>query len=234
MKRLCVAVLVTMSSMALAQEIGTEITPVTPGSGNTTKPANQPNDNPYANNPPPNNTADKQGEVKPAAKPVSADGVLSAQKGAFGMRGTFGGQVLGASRVGMGATPLEVGTIGLAYWATDSFSLLFDLGFGLGLSGAGANIGFAALIGMDYHFGSTADALRPLFNLQVGVGSTISSDIGSALSLTAQVGGGAAYFFSPRFSLTGRLGLGFRLPFGSGQAVVLTTLTPAVGAAWYF
>ena len=131
MKRLCVAVLVTMSSMALAQEIGTEITPVTPGSGNTTKPANQPNDNPYANNPPAN-TGDKQGEVKPAAKPVSSDGILSAQKGAFGVRATFGGQGIGLAGRGTAAAPVDTGSLGFSYWGSDQFTLLFDVGVGLG------------------------------------------------------------------------------------------------------
>lgn len=232
MKRLCVAVVVAMSAVAVAQEIGTEITPVTPD--NKPRPVNQPNDNPYATQPtqPP---AGDRADARPApAAPVDAGAQRSAGKGAFGIRGTFGGQSVGASRVGMGATPIEVGTVGLAYWGSDNFALLFDLGFGLGITGGGANIGLAALVGMDYLFRTTSDALRPLFHLQAGVASTIAPDLGSALALTATVGGGAAYFFSPNFSLTGRLGLGFRLPFASGQTTVLTTLTPAVGAAWYF
>ncbi len=231
MKRLCVAVLVTMSSMALAQEIGTEITPVTPGSG-TTKPANQPNDNPYANNPP-NNTGDKQGEVKPAAKPVSADGILSAQKGAFGVRATFGGQGIGLAGRGTAAAPVDTGSLGFSYWGSDAFTLLFDVGVGLGISGGGVLFGFGATIGMDYHFRSPTDALRPLINVQVGIGSGIAADLGNSLQLSAQVAGGAEYFFSPSFSVSGRIGLGLRLPFSSGS-MTLTTFTPAAGAAWYF
>jgi hypothetical protein len=226
-KRLCVAVSMMLSSLVLAQEIGTEITPVTPDS--KPKPVNQPNENPYA--PPPASPEPK--ETAHAAKQVD-NGPRSAEKGAFGIRATFNGQVVGSSRVGMGAGPIETGSIGLGFWASDSLTLLFDLGLGLGISGSGANIGFGAGIGIDYHFRTAADALRPLFHIQVGIGSAIAPDIGSALSLGAQVGGGAEYFFSPNFSLTGRVALGLRLPLGFGQAIVLTTLTPAVGAAWYF
>lgn len=229
MKRLFVVLLVTLSSMVMAQEIGTEITPVTPD--NKPKPVNQPNDNPYATQPPANPENPKAGA--PAAA-VEAGGERSAGKGAFGIRATFNGQVIGSSRVGTGSVPIETGTVGLAYWASESLTLLFDLGFGLGISGSGVNLGFGAGLGMDYHFRTAADALRPLFHLQVGIGSAIAPDIGNALQLSAQVGGGAEYFFSPSFSLTGRVSLGLRLPFASGQAVVLTTLTPAVGAAWYF
>lgn len=232
MKRLCVAVVVALSSIAVAQEIGTEITPVTPGSNpNTTTPANQPNDNPYANNPPP---GDKPGDQKAAPKAAaSTDGLLSAGKGAFGVRATFGGQAVGIAGRGVAAPPVDTGTVGLAYWGSDNFTLLFDLGFGMGISGGGVLIGFGAMVGMDYHFRTPADALRPLINVQVGLGSAISSDIGNAMQLSAQVGGGAEYFFSPSFSVSGRVGLGLRLPFSTGS-MTLTTFTPAVGAAWYF
>ena len=228
MKRLCVVVLVTLSSMAVAQEIGTEITPVTPD--NKPKPVNQPNDNPYATQPPANPENPKAGA--PVA-PTDAGGERSAGKGAFGIRATFGGQSVPVVGRGTAAAPAETGTIGLAYWASDNLTMLFDLGFGLGISGGGVLLGFGAGIGMDYHFRTSADALRPLINVQVGVGSAISADIGNALQLTAQFGGGAAYFFNPHFSVSGRIGLGLRLPFSTGSTT-LTTFTPAVGAAWYF
>lgn len=228
MKRLFVVLLVTLSSMVMAQEIGTEITPVTPD--NKPKPVNQPNDNPYATQPPANPENPKAGA--PAAA-VDAGGERSAGKGAFGIRATFNGQGIPVVGRGTAAAPAETGTIGLAYWGSDNLTVLFDLGFGLGISGGGALIGFAAGVGMDYHFRTTADALRPLINVQVAIGSSISSDIGNALQLSAQFGGGAAYFFSPHFSVSGRIGLGLRLPFATGS-MTLTTFTPAVGAAWYF
>ena len=228
MKRLCVAVVVMLSSMVMAQEIGTEIIPVTPD--NKPKPVNQPNDNPYATQPPANPESPKAGA------PVSAvdTGVRSAGKGAFGIGATFNGQSIGSSRSGTGATPIEAGSVGLAYWASDSVAMLFDLGFGIGIAGSGVGIGFGASLGMDYHFRTSTDSLRPLFHIRAGISSQISSDIGNSLVLGAGVGGGAAYFFSPHFSLTGRVLLGLRLPFASGQSIVLTTLSPAVGAAWYF
>jgi hypothetical protein len=219
-----------LSSMAVAQEIGTEITPVTPGSSNTTQPVNQPNDNPYATQP---KEGDKPAEQKGAPKKEGTEGQASAGKGAFGLRATFGGQGIGLAGRGVAAAPVPTGTVGFSYWGSDAFTLLFDLGFGMGISGGGVLLGFGATVGMDYHFRTPADGLRPLIHVQVGIGSAIASDIGNALELSAQVGGGAEYFFSPSFSISGRLGLGLRLPFASGS-MTLTTFTPAAGAAWYF
>lgn len=227
MKHLCVAVVMALSSMAVAQEIGTEITPVTPGSGTTTQPVNQPNDNPYATQPP-QKEGDKPAE-KPKAAPVAEGG--SAGKGAFGVRATFGGQSVPRT-TGTGTALVDSGTVGLSYWATDGFTLLFDLGFGMSVGGSFA-MGFGALVGMDYHFRSPGDSLRPLINVQVGLGAPISASIGRGMALFGQVGGGAEYFFTPSFSLTGRIGLGFNLGFDNGT-FTLTTITPAVGAAWYF
>ncbi|MDP3236900.1 MAG: hypothetical protein Q8S33_22335 [Myxococcales bacterium] len=227
MKRLFVVLLVTLSSMVMAQEIGTEITPVTPE--NKPNPVNQPNDNPYATQPA--NPENPKAGAPVAA--VDAGGARSAGKGAFGIRATFAGQPIPVFTIGPNTTPPETGSVGLAYWGSDNLAVLFDLGFGLGISGGGARVGFAAGVGIDYHFRTTADALRPLINVQVAIASAIANDIGNALQLSGQFGGGAAYFFSPHFSLTGRISLGLRIPFASGL-VTLTTFTPAVGAAWYF
>lgn len=229
MKRLCVAVVMALSSMAVAQEIGTEITPVTPGSSNNTQPVNQPNDNPYATTQP--KEGDKPADPKGAPKKESSDGQVSAGKGAFGLRATFGGQSVGLAGRGVAATPISTGTVGFAYWGSDAFTLLFDLGFGMGISGGGVLVGFGATVGMDYHFRTPAEGLRPLIHVQLGLGSAIAADL--ALELSAQVGGGAEYFFSPSFSVSGRVGLGLRLPFSTGS-MTLTTFTPAAGAAWYF
>lgn len=227
MKRLSVAVgmmVVLLGAAVQAQEIGTEITPVTPDN----KPQPQPNDNPYANQQQPKE-GDKPVE-KPKAAPVQSGG--SADKGAFGIRATFGGQGIPTAPRGSAGVAVPAGTVGLSYWATEQFTLLFDLGFGMGITGSFA-LGFGATVGMDYHFRSAGDSLRPLINVQIGLGSPISTQIGNGMSLFGQVGGGAEYFFSPSFSLSGRIGLGFSLPFDSG-AFSLSTFTPAVGAAWYF
>lgn len=227
MKRLCLAVVLSFGSSVVAQEIGTEITPVTPGDS---KP-NQPNDNPYANQG--GQTPEKKGGEAPSA--ASLSGRASAGAGAFGIRATFAGQALALTGAGgtAGAAPVDTGSVGLSYWATDGFTLLFDLGFGLGLSGASVLVGFGATVGMDYHFRTPADALRPLLNVQVGIGSAISGDIGNAIELSARVAGGAEYFFSPSFSISGRVGLGLRLGLATSR-MTLATFTPSVGAAWYF
>ncbi len=223
MKNLCAAMVLVSSVMAMGQEIGTEITPVTPTSG-ASRPVNQPNDNPYA--PAATTTPDAQ-------KPVNAlVSLASAGKGAFGIRASFAAGGLPTLSTAANTTT-SVGTIGLSYFATDGLTLLFDLGAGLGIVRGNALFGFSAAIGIDYHFRTPADALRPIFNLQVGLGSAIAQDLGVGLGLFAQVGGGAEYFFNPSFSVIGRLGLGFSVAFNSG-AVLLSSVTPGVGAAWYF
>lgn len=225
-KRVLVAVVLACGVVAQAQEIGTEITPVTPGGASEQPKPNQPSDNPYAAQP-----TDKPA---PKAEAPSAAGQLSARQGAFGIRASFSGQSIGLITTGgAGAAPVDTGSAGLSYWATDAFTLLFDLGFGLGLSGASVLVGFGATVGMDYHFRTAADALRPLINVQVGIGSAIAADIGNAMQLSAQFGGGAEYFFSPSFSIVGKVGLGLRVGFASSR-LTLMTFTPSVGAAWYF
>lgn len=230
MKRLSVVMgvlVVLVGATVQAQEIGTEITPVTPD--NRPPPNNsQPNDNPYATQPKETDNA-KPAEKAKAAAPMAEGG--SADKGAFGIRATFGGQGVPTGG-GTGNVALPTGTVGLSYWATEQFTLLFDLGFGMSVRGA-FGLGFGVTVGMDYHFRTAADSLRPLINLQVGLGAPITSNIGAGMGLFGQFGGGAEYFFSPSFSLSGRLGLGFALSFDGG-AFTLTTFTPAVGAAWYF
>jgi hypothetical protein len=243
-KRLCVSVMLLVGTSVLAQEIGTEITPVTPDSS-----ANKPKQEP----PPPDDTTSNQntGSTEPnpwsskssssgkkkdeakkaAAAEVSREGMVSAGAGMFGLRGTMGGGQVVPSTGGAQTAP-SLGSVGLSYWATDGFTLLVDVGFGMALSQSFA-IGFGASVGMDYHFGAVTDALRPLLNVQVGIGTGLGGDPIASMALTAQVAGGAEYFFSPHFSLTGRLGLGFRLGFGNGAAA-LALLTPAIGAAWYF
>lgn len=207
MKRLFAVALVLSATLASAQEIGTEIAPPPPPPAPETKP-------------------------QPAAAPAEPV-IASAGKGAFGIRATYIGQTLSAPLAGAaGLIPLQTGSIGAAYFATDNFTLLFDVGFGLGVSNI-VRVGFLAQVGFDYHFRTPNDALRPLINVQVGVGSPITNNI--AVQIEAQVAGGAAYFFSKSFSITGRIGLGTVLAFpGGGFSMTLSTFTPSLGAAWYF
>lgn len=207
MKRFFAVALVLCATLAGAQEIGTEIAP-----------------------PPPPPTPENK--AQPVATAPSEPVIASAGKGAFGIRATYIGQSLGVPQIGAGVVGLQTGTVGAAFWATDNFTLLFDVGFGLGLLNA-VQVGFLAQVGFDYHFRTPNDALRPLINVQVGVGSPITNNL--AIQIEAQVAGGAAYFFSRSFSITGRLGLGTVLAFPGGNfRMTLSTFTPSLGAAWYF
>jgi hypothetical protein len=244
-KRLCVAVLLLVGTSVWAQEIGTELTPVTPDSS-ANKPKQEPppdtsnqggtsESNPWGKKSDGSQSSSKKKDEakKAAAAPeVPREGMVSAGAGAFGIRGTIGGGDGVPSLATGGAAAPSIGSIGIAYWATDGFSLLFDAGFGMAVSPSFA-LGFSAVVGMDYHFGAVTDALRPLFNLQVGVVTGLGGDPIASMALTAQAAGGAAYFFNPHFSLTGRIGLGFRLGFAN-SAVVFALVTPSIGAAWYF
>lgn len=244
-KRLCVAVLLVVGTSVWAQEIGTEITPVTPDSS-ANKPKQEPppdtsnqggtsDSNPWGKKSDGSSSSSKKKDEakKAAAAPeVPREGMVSAGAGSFGIRGTLGGGDSVPSVATGGAAAPPIGSIGIAYWATDGFSLLFDAGFGMSVSPSFA-LGFSAIVGMDYHFGAVTDALRPLFNLQVGVVTGLGGDPIASMALTAQAAGGAAYFFNPHFSLTGRIGLGFRLGFAN-SAVVFALVTPSIGATWYF
>lgn len=205
MKRFFAVALVLSASLVSAQEIGTEIAPPPPPPAPENKPQ------PVATAP---------------AEPV----IASAGKGAFGIRATYVGQGLIAP--GAGNVALPTGSVGAAFWATDNFTLLFDVGFGLGVNNS-ISVGFLAQVGFDYHFRTPNDALRPLINVQVGLGTPITNNI--AIQVEAQLAGGAAYFFSKSFSITGRVGLGTVLAFPGGNfRMALSTFTPSLGAAWYF
>jgi hypothetical protein len=242
-KRLSVAVMLVVGTSVFAQEIGTEITPVTPDSS-ANKPREEPppdtttnqdsgsTENPWGSKSSSSSSKKKDEAKKAAAAEVPREGMVSAGAGSFGIRGTIGGGDAVPSVATGGQQAPGIGSVGLSYWATDGFTLLIDAGFGMALSPAFA-LGFSASVGMDYHFGSVGDALRPLLNVQVGIVTGLGGDPTASMALTAQVAGGAEYFFSPHFSLTGRLGLGFRLGFNNGSAV-FALLTPAIGAAWYF
>lgn len=246
MKRLSVALMLVVASSVFAQEIGTEITPVTPDSS-ANKPKQEPpppdtssnqNTSPSDSNPwgskssSSSSSSKKKDEAKKAAAPEAPrEGLVSAGAGSFGIRATFGtGDLVPSAPTGN--TAPAIGSVGVSYWATDGFTLLFDAGFGMAVSPTFA-LGFSAIVGMDYHFGSVGDALRPLVNVQAGVVTGLAGDPVSAMALTAQVAGGAEYFFSPQFSVTGRLGFGFRLGFAT-SSVSFALLTPSIGAAWYF
>lgn len=242
MKKLFAVAVVLVSAVAFAQEIGTEITPVTPSSGATT-PA--PADNPYAQ---PNQGTQTQPQQQPQQKqgyqyrpsgqkantPTFEGPKVSAASGDFGIRAGFGAS--GSTSVSGTGTALSIGapSVGISYWATDEAALNFDLGFGVAIPERGdPPVALMAKIGLDYHFRNPGVALRPLFAVAASFNMLLVG--GNAnIGVSAELGGGAAYFFSPSFSLTGKLMLSVPMVFSPNFSIAFFTLTPGVAASWYF
>ncbi len=232
MKQLVIALAVLVSGGAVAQEIGTEITPTTPSSGVQQQPAQ--------NNPPP---ADQQksgyvykprgadGSNAASGEPTFAGNKVSASSGDFGIRAGFGSTATLPSLATGTGTTVAAPTVGIAYFASDAFKLLFDLGFGMILNSS-TPFALNASVGFDYMFRSPADAMRPFFHaaasfLMAGGGSSIGVGFG------AQLGFGAEYFFAPPFSVNARLLLAVPMSVANGFVLGLFTVTPGVGATWY-
>ena len=224
MKNLIVAAVMVLGLSAFAQEIGSEIKPGTtdPKTNTTTT-----YDNPYATPPTPGTTPATGNAGAAVGLP------LSAGKGAFGIRAGFGSAGL-ALPSGTGATAtVGAPTVGLTYWASDGLSLLFDVGFGLGIVGSNTLVALSAGIGIDYHGRTPLVALRPLFNFGASFGLAA---VGNNLipGLTVNVGGGAEYFLSPNFSFRGTVGVGVPMSFANNVVFGIFTFTPGVGASFYF
>lgn len=242
MKKLFAVAVVLVSAVAFAQEIGTEITPVTPSSGATT-PA--PADNPYAQ---PNQGTQAQPQQQPQQKqgyqyrpsgqkantPTFEGPKVSAASGDFGIRAGFGAS--GSTSVSGTGTALSIGapSVGISFWATDEAALNFDLGFGMAIPERGdPPVALMAKVGLDYHFRNPGVALRPLFAVAASFNMLLVG--GNAnIGVSAELGGGAAYFFSPSFSLTGKLMLSVPMVFSPSFSIAFFTLTPGVAASWYF
>lgn len=238
MKSLAVAVLVVAGS-AFAQEIGTEITPTTPTSG-----VQQQN-----NPPPPQQDQPKSGYVyKPkgakddggsgsAAGPAFTGNKVSASSGDFGIRAGFSsGLNLNTGSSSSTSTSALAGLfsgpgVGIAYFASDAFKLLVDLGFGMVIVGSGLLVSVGTVVGFDYLFRTPGDALRPFFHF---AGSFNLVSFGSALLVNfgAQLGFGAEYFFNPAFSVNGRMMLSVPMAV-SNSFVIGFVAVPAIGATWY-
>lgn len=230
MKRVVLLVVALVASFAFGQEIGTEITPVGPTSSANQPPPPPPND--------PNTNTTQQPAKKQArlGETPKFDGTkVSASSGDFGIRAGFGAS--GSTGIPMGtgaaATGVAAPAVGISYFASDSFKLLFDLGFGMGIVGSGVFFALGANIGFDLLFRSPADALRPFFHFAANFNLAGANAV--AVGFGAQTGFGAEYFFSPSFSINGRLMLAVPMViFGSGLALGIFTVTPGVGATWYF
>lgn len=244
MKKLAFAVVVLVGSVAFAQEIGTEITPVTPGSG-----VQQPNENPYAQpNQGQQQQQPKQGDQKQGtgytykprgqgskAEPTFEGPKVSAAGGDFGIRAGFGASGATSVPTGTGATGgVAAPTVGIAFMGTDNVKLLADIGFGMAVVGSNVPFALGVTVGIDYLARNPGDALRPLFHFGASfnlasAGSTVGIGFG------AQVGGGAEYFFSPHFSVNGRLLISVPMSVANDNFILgIFTLTPGVGATWYF
>jgi hypothetical protein len=213
MKRLALA-LVLCAPVAFAQEIGTEIAPPPP-------PPSAPSENPH---------------LQPSAKPPAEPPQVSAGSGAFGLRAGFGasGGVL-ASGAGVGLSAVAFAPlVGASLFVSNAFKLNFELGFGLALANGNSSWAAGVGVGAEYLFRSRTDALRPLLFVSASFGISAVGSSDPALSFGVQAGGGAEYFFSPNFSLSGRLGLSLPVSLPNGNLVLgLSTLAPALGATFY-
>lgn len=243
MKKLLAVTVVLVSAVAFAQEIGTEITPVTPSSGATT-PA--PADNPYAQpnqgqpqTQPQQQPQQKQGyQYRPSGQKANTPSFegpkVSAASGDFGIRAGFGAS--GSTSVSGSGLTLSIGApaVGISFWATDEAALIFDLGFGMAIPDRGdPPVALMAKVGLDYHFRNPGLALRPLFAVAATFNMVLVGG-NATIGVSAEVGGGAAYFFTPNFSLTGKLLLSVPMTFSPNFSLAFFTLTPGIAASWYF
>lgn len=236
MKQLVLALTLVMAGSAFAQEIGTEITPTTPSSGV------QPQNNPPPPPPPaeqpksgyvykPKGAKDESSSSGASAAPGFSGTKVSASSGDFGIRGGFGAS--GSATLpgtGAGAT-VAAPTVGIGYFAGDGFKLLVDLGFGLALVGSNSLLALSASLGFDYLFRTPADALRPFFHFAGSFFMAGSSNF--AIGFGAQLGFGAEYFFSPSFSVNGRLLLSVPMSVNGQFVLGIFTVAPGVGATFY-
>ena len=238
MKQLVVALVVVVAGSSFAQEIGTEITPTTPSSGVQTQPQN---------NPPPPQEQPRSGYVyKPKGakeEPGTAPGTgapgftgtkVTASNGDFGIRAGFGASGSAALPTGTsGGATVAAPSVGIAYFASDSFKLLIDLGFGMALIGSSALLALSATVGFDYLFRTPADALRPFFHCAGAFNMASQGSSNFAIGFGAQLGVGAEYFFSPSFSVNGRLLLAVPMSVNGQFALGIFTVAPGVGATFY-
>jgi hypothetical protein len=229
-----------LSAVALAQEIGTEVSPVTPGSEDST-PA--PAEDPYAQP-----TQGTQLQQKPAQQyrrsghtPTFEGPRVSAASGDFGIRAGFlesgWASVSPTGRPGTGrVVAVNAPSVGISYFATDEAALNFDLGFGMANPENGdPPVALLAKLGLHYHFRNPGVALRPLIAVATSFRLDMLLVSGNAnIGIAVELGRGVAYFFSPNFSLTGKLLFAVPMVFSPSFAMGFFTLTPGVVACWYF
>src|SRR6266849_1768797 len=110
-------------------------------------------------------------------------------------------------------------------------SVALRAGF-LAQTGRNAVAGFLVNVGVEAHLWRTGTSLRPFLRGGLGAGKPATGRSGDYFG-NAEVGGGAEYWFSDQFSLSGRAMLTVTY-FGGPDAFVIATFTPGVLAAFYF
>lgn len=237
MKRFLFVAVVAVAGAAFAQEIGTEITPVTPtsGAGNTSTSTSSSSTSSTSSQPEQKSgyVYKPKGAKEEAAKPTWDGTKVSASGGDFGLRAGFGASgstALPASSSGGAAVAAP--SVGISFMAADSFKLLVDLGFGMGMVGSSVLLALNATLGFDYLFRTPGDALRPFFHFAGFFSMAGSSNF--VVGFGAQLGFGAEYFFNPAFSVNGRLLLAVPMAVPGDFVLGIFTVTPGVGATWYF
>ncbi len=247
MIRLFVALVCVSSSLALAQEIGTEIQPVTPKSGGATPPPQTPPpaqpaaqtpppqyDNPYGNAPPASKT--ETPAPAPVAKPDDGS-IKSAGAFSFGFHGSLGGTAsvtapsVTVSKSTAVISPLAP-TLGISFFVADSIALTLDFGMGVGITNAGAAVGFGSALGLEVQLRGPTAALRPLIIAQFGFSKAISA-ADNDFFLVGNLGAGAAYYFSPHFSVDLKALVSIPVALQTGF-VSIVTVTPGAGVSLYF
>ncbi|MFZ5440767.1 MAG: hypothetical protein ACOZQL_12220 [Myxococcota bacterium] len=230
--RIALVVAVLVAGAAFAQEIGTEITPVTPSSGVNPQPTSS---TPATSSQPEQKSSGytyKPKGAKEEAKPTWEGTRLSASSGDFGVRAGFGASGSISLPTTARGSSVAAPSVGISYLATDGFKLLVDLGAGFAMVGSNVLLALNATVGFDYLFRTPADALRPFFHFAgfFNMAGSSSFDIGFG----AQLGFGAEYFFNPAFSVNGRLLLAVPMAVSGEFTLGIFTVTPGVGATWYF
>jgi len=233
-RALAVAVVVLVSGVGFAQEIGTEIEPVGPKAPPPVEKTPPPPTNPYATTPPPETATPESPAVTPPPQkttrgrkaPESMGAKASAGAMSVGVHTALGGS--GLSLTDAGPSP----TVGMTFFATDQVALTFDVGLGLQFSNRGLGFGFGAGVGMVFALGTPEDVLRPIIVAQVLFGKTVSQQSDDFM-LVGQVGGGAEYFFSKNFSVSAQMLAGVPVNFRSGELAIFT-FSPGLGATLYF
>lgn len=151
-------------------------------------------------------------------------------KGSVALRVGFVTSIAGnsfPSALGQAVTP----TVGAKVFVTDKIGLTLDAGL-LAVTGRNSRAGFSVEAGIEAHLWGRGTSLRPFLRGGLGAGKPASGQGGDYFG-NAEVGGGAEYWFSDHFSLSGRAMVTVSY-FGNPDAFVIASFTPGVLAAFYF